>query len=241
MPLYLIPTPISEYFSVEIITAEIRQAVSTTRHYAVEDLRTARRFLKLIDRTIDIDSLTFFDISKNSTQLIEQDIVSILQSGQNVGIMSEAGVPCIADPGSHLVLAAHNANMKVEPLIGPSSILLALMGSGLNGQRFEFHGYLPVKSLDRRKCLQNMEKDSAQNNKTQLFIETPYRNTPLFQDILNVCKASTLLSLAIDLTGNSRFIKTMSIEQWRKNKLETTFDDDQLHKKPAIFAMYVQK
>ena len=232
--LYLIPTPISEEFALEIISPEIRKAVASIRHYALEDIRTARRFLKLIDKAIDIDNITFFNISKNLTPLDEQNIITALNNGNHVGVMSEAGVPCVADPGSNVVLAAHNANIKVEPLIGPSSILLALMGSGLNGQRFEFHGYLPVKSHERRKSIHNLEKDSALNIKTQIFIETPYRNTSMFQDILQVCQPATLLTVAIDLTGNNQVLKTMTIEDWRQDKLE-------FPKKPAIFALFVQK
>jgi 16S rRNA (cytidine1402-2'-O)-methyltransferase len=228
--LFLIPTPISEEFTIEIITVEIRNVVSTTSFYAVENIRTARRFLKLVNKNTDIDKITFFYISKELTVQDEKQIIGILNAGNNIGVMSEAGTPGIADPGAEIAKIAHRINAKIVPLIGPSSIMLALTGSGLNGQKFEFHGYLPIKSLDRQKYIRNLEKDSAKNNKTQLFIETPYRNAQMFRDILQTCHTETMLLVAVDLTGKNQILKTKSILEWRKTEFE-------FMKKPAIFGI----
>jgi 16S rRNA (cytidine1402-2'-O)-methyltransferase len=142
--------------------------------------------------------------------------------------MSEAGIPCVADPGFQIVNLAHQMGIKVKPLIGPSSILLALMGSGFNGQRFVFHGYLPIDRNERRKAILNIENQATKKNQTQIFIETPYRNNKLVADILSFCAENTLLCIASDITGENEFIKTLSIGQWRKTKID-------LHKKPTVF------
>ena len=228
--LYLIPTPISEEEIIETTTSETKNLLPRIKYYAVENVRTARRFLKSVDKSIDIDALTFFVIAtKNNTQE-EARIIKLLKDGHDIGLMSEAGVPGVADPGSFVVLAAHNANIKVMPLIGASSILLLLMGSGLNGQRFAFHGYLPVKPIERQKTLKQLEKESAVYNQTQIFIETPYRNKHMFDDIIKTCSNNTLVTLGFDLTGKEQILKTSTVETWKKEKIE-------FQKKPAIFAL----
>ncbi|HOG19054.1 MAG TPA: SAM-dependent methyltransferase [Salinivirgaceae bacterium] len=232
--LYLIPTPISEDAVINSLTGDIVQVLHKTQHYAVENIRTARRFIKSVDRNINIDGLTFYEIGKNSVESEKSKIIDVLISGKNVGIMSEAGAPGVADPGSDIVLAAHRAEIPVMPLVGASSILLALMGSGLNGQKFAFHGYLPIKQNERQKSIKLLEKESYNFSQSQLFIETPYRNKAIFDDLIKTCSPQTLLTVAIDLTGKEQFLETKSIQAWRSEKIV-------FPKKPAIFVLSALK
>ncbi|HPW65913.1 MAG TPA: SAM-dependent methyltransferase [Salinivirgaceae bacterium] len=232
--LYLIPTPISEDAVVDSLTSDIAQVLHKTQHYAVENIRTARRFIKSIDRNINIDELTFYEIGKNSAETEKSNIIDVLISGKNVGIMSEAGAPGVADPGSDIVLAAHKANITVMPLVGASSILLALMGSGLNGQKFAFHGYLPIKQNERQKSIKQLEKESYNLSQSQLFIETPYRNKAIFDDLIKICSSQTLLTVAVDLTGREQILETKSIQAWKSSKIV-------FPKKPAIFVLLALK
>lgn len=231
--LYLIPTPISDEAVISTETADIRSVVAEIRYFAVENIRTARRFIRSIDKSINIDELIFFDIGKNVADNVKEIITEQIKSGNDVGLMSEAGVPCIADPGSEIVLAAHMANIEVIPLVGVSSIFLALMGSGLNGQKFMFNGYLPINKHERQKTIKNLEKASGLNRQTQIFIETPYRNSALFQDLIKVCMPNTLLTIAIDLTSKSQILKTRTILNWQNEGCE-------FQKQPAIFALQAQ-
>lgn len=231
--LYLIPTPISDEAVISTETADIRSVVAKIRYFAVENIRTARRFIRSIDKSINIDELIFFDIGKNVADNVKEIITEQIKSGNDVGLMSEAGVPCIADPGSEIVLAAHMANIEVIPLVGVSSIFLALMGSGLNGQKFMFNGYLPINKHERQKTIKNLEKASGLNRQTQIFIETPYRNSALFQDLIKVCMPNTLLTIAIDLTSKSQILKTRTILNWQNEGCE-------FQKQPAIFALQAQ-
>lgn len=231
--LYLIPTPISDEAVISTETADIRSVVAKIRYFAVENIRTARRFIRSIDKSINIDELIFFDIGKNVADNVKEIITEQIKSGNDVGLMSEAGVPCIADPGSEIVLAAHMANIEVIPLVGVSSIFLALMGSGLNGQKFMFNGYLPINKHERQKTIKNLEKASGLNRQTQIFIETPYRNSALFQDLIRVCMPNTLLTIAIDLTSKSQILKTRTILNWQNEGCE-------FQKQPAIFALQAQ-
>ncbi|MDD2563772.1 MAG: SAM-dependent methyltransferase [Salinivirgaceae bacterium] len=232
--LYLIPTPISDEETIETITADTKQLLPQLKYYVVENIRTARRFLKSVDKSIDINRITFFEIGKNVNAIEEERIVKLLKDGNNIGLMSEAGVPGVADPGSVIVMAAHNADVKVMPLVGASSILLLLMASGLNGQRFAFHGYLPVKPMDRQRTLKEIERESSLYNQTQIFIETPYRNQHMFNDIVKTCSNGTLLTLGYDITGKEQILKTKTVESWKKEKIE-------FQKKPAIFALLAHK
>jgi 16S rRNA (cytidine1402-2'-O)-methyltransferase len=232
--LYLIPIPISEEPVIETITKDVADKVKEIQYFAVENIRTARRFIKSVDRNINIDSISFFEINPKISETDKQKIVQALQSGKDVGVMSEAGAPGIADPGSDVVLAVHLAGISVMPLIGASSIMLALMGSGLNGQRFAFQGYLPVKAQERQKALKQLERESAQWNQTQIFIETPYRNQHMFDEIIKTCNSGTLVTIAMDLTGKEQLLKTKTIEAWKREKLE-------FPKKPAIFALLAFK
>ncbi len=230
--LYLIPAPLGDDTPIEaVIPAGTLEHLRATRHFVVEELRTARRYLSKAGVGVPIDTLTFFELNEHTP--LEQDILPYLQpalNGYSVGLISEAGVPAVADPGGRLVLLAHQYNIEVVPLTGPSSLLLALMASGLNGQRFAFAGYLPVKSPERQQALRGLEKRSATEQQTQLFIETPYRNEALLADILNACKPNTFLCIAADITQPTAFIKTMTVAAWKK----TTPD---IRKKPCIFLL----
>ncbi len=227
--LYLIPTVLSAdaLFS---LPAYITDTVRQLRFFFVEDERTARRFMKALDRSIDIDSLQIHPMNKQNppdTALVRK----LLQEGHSIGVISEAGCPAVADPGNIIVQAAHQVQAAVVPMVGPNSMLLALMASGMNGQNFQFVGYLPIKNLERMQAIKELEATSAQKKQTQLFIETPYRNNPLLRDILQHANDSTLLCVAADLTGPTEFIRTQTIAQWKK-------DNQDFHKRPAIFLLY---
>jgi len=225
---YLIPTVLDEA-AVETIPAYVLDAIKHCQVFFVEDERTTRRYFKKIWKEMVIDDYTWVTIEKrseNSTPAFN----GLLQQGKNIGIVSEAGCPGIADPGQRLVKAAHEAGASVKPLVGPNSILLALMASGLNGQQFQFVGYLPVEASERDKRIRALEDESARKNCTQIFIETPYRNNVLLEAIVKVCKPGSRLCIAAGLTGAAEFIKTKTISDWKRNLPD-------LHKKPAIFCL----
>ncbi len=194
----------------------------------VENLRTARRFLKKVDRTINIDALAFCEIGKNANPTEVAVFFEEYAKQQDIGILSEAGCPGVADPGAGIVAMAHKQNIKVIPLVGASSILLSLMGSGFNGQSFVFHGYLPVQKGERVKTLKCLETDVRNKKQTQIFIETPFRNRQLLEAILETCHKNTQLCIACNLTGEDEFIATKTIQQWKKQLPD-------LHKKPTVF------
>jgi 16S rRNA (cytidine1402-2'-O)-methyltransferase len=226
--IYLIPSVIAEG-AFEAIPVYIIQAVKDCQVIFAEDERTARRFLKSIYKEIVIDDYEWFTIHKTE---IEQ--VTILKQKineqKNIAIISEAGCPGVADPGQLLVRAAQQMNVIIKPLVGPSSILLALMASGLNGQQFQFNGYLPIESHERLTRIKELEEESGKKKCTQIFIETPYRNNQIIEAILKICKPGTQLCIAAELTSSKEFIKTKSIEEWRKEKVD-------MHKKPVIFLL----
>lgn len=230
--LYLIPAPLGDETPVEaVIPAGTLETLRGIRHFVVEELRTARRYLSKAGIGVPIDTLTFFELNEHTPA--EQDISSYLQAaleGHDVGLLSEAGVPAVADPGARLVLLAHQKNIEVVPLTGPSSLLLALMASGLNGQHFAFAGYLPVKGPERQQRLRFLEKRSAAEHQTQLFIEAPYRNEALLADIIAACRPDSLLCIASNLTQPDALIKTLPVAAWKK----TTVD---IRKKPCIFLL----
>lgn len=199
------------------------------RHYFVENARTARRFLRALHKDLVLEQIEMSEIDKHSgpdTSLLRR----WLKEGHNIGVMSEAGCPAIADPGSVLVAAAHEMGAKVQPLTGPSSIILALMASGLNGQSFAFHGYLPVKEPARSKRIKELEATSARDKQTQIFIETPYRNNPLLADLLKACHPATKICVAQDISGPSELITTRTSQAWKQNL-------PQLEKVPAVFLL----
>ena len=205
--------------------------INNIDEYIVEDERSARRFLKKSGINKSLPEIIFHSLNKHSKTEEVNSYLNAIESGKNIGVISEAGCPGIADPGAEIVLMAHKKNIKVIPLVGPSSILLALMASGFNGQHFTFHGYLPKEQKERIKKLKDLENAAFQKNETQLFIETPFRNQHLLEDIINTCRASTLLCIACDITLPGEFIQTKSIHEW-KNKLP------EINKRPAIFLIY---
>lgn len=228
--LYLVPNVLSEGDWRSVLPAGIQLVVSETRYFIVEDVRTARRFLKQVNREIDIDTLTFFELNKYTQPADMPMFLKPAEEGHDIAVISEAGCPGIADPGADVVRIAHQKGIKVVPLVGPSSILLALMASGLNGQNFAFNGYLPVKPNDRVKAIQALERKIKSENQTQIFIETPYRNNQLAGDLIKFCSPATQLCIAADLTGEKEFVVTKSIQQWKSGIPE-------LHKIPVIFLL----
>jgi len=197
------------------------------KHFLVERARTSRRYIKLTDPPYSISDLNILEFSEEGLEL--QEVINWLKAGLDVGVISESGMPGIADPGSNITILAHQNNLKVCSLVGPSSIFLALSSSGLNGQNFCFHGYLPIKENELKKKVNLIEQRVYKNKETQIFIETPYRNNRLFNSLLKNLKDQTLLCVAVDLTSNTEFVKTMSIASWKKKPIIT------IEKVPAIF------
>jgi 16S rRNA (cytidine1402-2'-O)-methyltransferase len=225
---YLIPVPIADG-ALDTLAPEVKKHIAHIRHYYVENLRTARRFLKAVEPATIIDSLHFTEI-KELKSIDNQQFTNTIKSGSDIGIMSEAGCPGIADPGAELVALAHKIGAKVVPLTGPNSIVLALMASGLNGQSFCFHGYLPIKEPARSSKIHELEQRSAKEKQTQIFIETPYRNNTLLEELLRHCKETTLLCIAQNITSETEFIRTLTVSAWKKNK-------PVLEKAPAVFLL----
>ncbi|MFZ6025014.1 MAG: SAM-dependent methyltransferase [Bacteroidota bacterium] len=226
---YLIPTVLHEE-ALATIPAYVLDAVKDCSVFFVEQEKTARRFLKKLWREMIIDDYQWFAIHKAEAEVRSQ-FVQILKEGKNIGIISEAGCPGIADPGQLLVEAAQAIKAVVKPLVGPSSILLALMASGMNGQCFQFHGYLPIDAIERKKKIKELETDSYKRNCTQLFIETPYRNNALINDLLQACKQETKLCIAVDITAVNESIQTKTIQEWKKQPVD-------IHKRLALFLLH---
>jgi 16S rRNA (cytidine1402-2'-O)-methyltransferase len=229
--LILIPTLLGDSAVEDVLPANLTNVVRGISHFIVEDLRTARRFLKKVDRSIDIDSLSFFELNEHTPV---EEIPAMLQpllKGQDTGLMSEAGTPCVADPGAIIVTMAHEKNICVIPLSGPSSITLALMASGFNGQNFVFHGYLPVETKKRHSKLKQIEQDAYRLDQTQIFIETPYRNMQMFESIVKSCLPETRLCIAAMLTTADEMVRSMPLSRWKK-------EPPAIHKQPAVFLIY---
>ena len=233
MPLgkvYLIPNVLHEdAIALNAVPAYVLAAIKDCSVFFTENEKTARRYFKKLWKEMPIDNYQWFAMHK-AEEDVKQNFVEQLQMGANIGIVSDAGCPGIADPGQILVNAAQQLGAKVQPLAGPNSIILALMASGLNGQQFQFNGYLPVENLERKKALRHLEEDSQKRNCTQIFIETPYRNQTLLNEILTVCKSATKLCIAVDITAASESIQTKTVAQWEKAILH-------LQKRPAIFLL----
>lgn len=225
---FLIPAPLEEE-SLHAVPAYVLDAIKQCTVLFVENERTARRYLKKLDKTIVIDDYAWYSIHK-AEQEVKQAFIQQIKAGKTIGIISEAGCPGIADPGQVLIEAAHQHGATVKPLVGPSSILLALMGSGMNGQQFAFVGYLPIDEPQRKKKLQQLEEYSAKQQSTQVFIETPYRNNQLLETILKTCKPTTRICVAANLTAANESIVTKTVADWKKEKPE-------LHKQPVIFCL----
>ncbi len=226
--LYLVPNTLGNPDTTETIPEGIKGRVNDISLFIVENLRNARRYLKSLNREINIDSLTFFELNEHTRAEEIPSFLDQVEQGLDAAIISEAGVPGVADPGAAVVRVAHEKGIRVVPLTGPSSILLALMASGLNGQSFCFHGYLPVKRPERIRKIKEIEQIAIRRGETQMFIEAPYRNDAMLADILDSCKPSTLLCIAADITLESEFIHTMTTEAWKKKK-------PALHKRPVLF------
>ncbi|TCD02959.1 SAM-dependent methyltransferase [Pedobacter psychroterrae] len=229
--LFLIPVPLSDNSAHKSFTAYLGDTINSIGTYIVENEKTARKFLKEAGIKIPQSDLVIHDYGKHKRNDSMVPYFKELMTGKDVGLMSEAGCPGIADPGAEVVLEAHKRGIKVVPLVGPSSILLALMASGFNGQSFTFNGYLPIDKAERGKRIKELEQIAEKNKQTQLFIETPFRNNHLFEDVLKNTAAQTLLCVATNLTGEDEYVKTMSIGQWRQERID-------LHKKPTIFLLY---
>ncbi|MEO6814942.1 MAG: SAM-dependent methyltransferase [Ginsengibacter sp.] len=226
--IYLIPSFLSEN-AIETIPNYVLNAVKNCSVIFAENERTARRFLKVMDREIVIDHFEWFAIHKAEAEQIKI-FKQKINEGKNIAIISEAGCPGVADPGQILVNEAQKLNQEIKPLVGPNSILLALMASGLNGQNFCFHGYLPIDNFERIKKIKELEEESLKKKCTQIFIETPFRNNKIIETILQNCKPSTQFCIASELTSSNEWIKTKTIAEWRKEKID-------LHKKPVIYLL----
>ncbi|MEE2699925.1 MAG: SAM-dependent methyltransferase [Bacteroidota bacterium] len=228
--LYLIPSLLGDIESTNFFPILIVNHIKDINIFIVENVRSARRFIKKVDKQKEIDDCTFYTYGKHDEINLEADFLPHILKGEDVGIISEAGLPCIADPGSAIVEYAHDFNIDVVPLVGPSSIFLALMASGLNGQNFVFHGYLPIDKKERERKIKQMENQSRKLNQTQIFMETPYRNHQLLDSILKHCSKSARLCIATNITLPSEKINTMAIEEWKQMHFN-------IHKKPTIFLL----
>jgi 16S rRNA (cytidine1402-2'-O)-methyltransferase len=231
--LYLLPTPLADGTAPQVLPPQVVTAVARLPYFLVENLRTARRFVKEVASHRVIEEIRFELIDKDSTPAqVRAALEPLLKQGIEAGVLSEAGCPGIADPGAALAQEAHRLGLSVRPLVGPSSILLALMGSGLNGQRFAFHGYLPIEKGPRIAAIKQLEKESAQRDQSQLFIETPYRNDQLLADLLTHLGPGTRLCVAADLTAPTEYLRTLPLADWRRLP-----ELPKLHKRPAVFAL----
>ena len=229
--LYLLPVTLGDTELNTVLPAYNIEIIQGIKHFIVEDVRSARRFLKKVDREFDIDSLSFYPLNKHTSAEDISGYLEPLLAGQSMGVSSEAGCPAVADPGADVVAIAQRKNLKVVPLVGPSSIILSVMGSGFNGQSFAFHGYLPIEPGERVKRIKQLEQRIYSENQTQLFIETPYRNHKMVDDLLQNCRPQTKLCIAANLTCEGEYIKTRAISEW-KGKVPD------LSKIPCIFLLY---
>jgi 16S rRNA (cytidine1402-2'-O)-methyltransferase len=214
--LYLIPVTLGETSVEQVLPAYNKEIIMQVKFFIVENIRSARRFLKKVDNSINIDELTFYELNKHTRPEQIENYLDPMTNGFHVGIISEAGCPAIADPGSDIVAIAQRKGYKVVPLVGPSSILLSLMASGFNGQSFAFHGYLPIDGTERIKKIKQLENLIHHEHQTQIFIETPYRNQKLAEDITRHCSPSTMLCIAMNITCENEYIRTLPVKQWTK-------------------------
>lgn len=229
--LYLIPTPIADNTEMEVTTNQVRAALAGIQYFLVENVRTARRFLSSLKIYPSIEELQFSVLDKDTIESDLPDLLSPLSDGNDMGILSEAGAPAIADPGSLAVGYAHQHDIRVVPLVGSSAIMLALMASGLNGQVFAFHGYLPIPVKEAAMCIRALEQVSRATNQTQIVMDTPYRNGPMLERLLKHLHPGTHLCVALDITGSNEWVFTASVSHWRKNKRS-------LPKLPCLFLFH---
>lgn len=229
--LYLLPVTLGDTVIDAVLPAYNGEVIRAIRHFIVEDVRSARRFLKKVDREIDIDALTFYPLNKHTSPEAISGYLKPLLAGESMGVISEAGCPAVADPGADVVAIAQRKNLKVVPLVGPSSIILSVMASGFNGQSFAFHGYLPIEPAERAKRLKQLEQRIYNEQQTQLFIETPYRNNKMVEDILHNCRPQTRLCIAANITCEGEYIRTKTVKEWQGHTPD-------LSKIPCIFLLY---
>ena len=228
--LYLIPSPLGENNPAEVIPGPVLESLAGFKTFVVEEVRTARRYLSKAGLKGKIGELQFFELNEHTDQATIEGYLKLFDGDNDVALISEAGLPAVADPGAQLVALAHRHGIEVVPAVGPSSLMLALMASGLNGQSFAFCGYIPAKTDERRSKLRTLEKVSAQLKQTQIIIETPYRNDSMFADMLAVCGASTRICVAANITMPDAFIKTKKVSEWKKEGLV-------IGKRPCVFLL----
>lgn len=230
--LYLIPTTLGDFDSIQNTLPSFNQEIThRLRHFVVEHVRTARRFLSKTRHPDLIESLTFYELGKHTPPIQIASYLDVVMQGQDMGLLSEAGTPCVADPGASIVQLAHEKGIEVIPLVGPNSIILALMASGFNGQNFAFHGYLPVDKSDLSRKIKDIEAATRNHNQTQIFIETPFRNKQFLSTLISTCSQSMRLCVAINLTLPEQKIISKTIKEWKKTQID-------IHKKPAVFLLY---
>lgn len=231
--LYLIPVTLGETAVEKVLPSYNHDIIVGIKNFIVENIRSARRFLKSVDKSIDIDELTFYELNEHTDlNLIGNYLEALEKRKLPMGVISEAGCPAVADPGAQVVEMAQKKNLKVVPLVGPSSMIMAVMGSGFNGQSFAFNGYLPVKPTDRSNKLRQLEARAWKEDQTQLFIEAPYRNLKMLESILSACRKDTRLCIAAGITTDAEFIKTKTVAEWKKSPAPD------INKVPAIFLIY---
>lgn len=229
--LYLLPVTLGDTPVEKVLPSYNKEVILQIRHFIVEDIRSARRFLKKVDSSVDIDSLTFFELNKHTRPEAISGYLQPLVEGHSMGVISEAGCPAVADPGADVVAIAQRKGLRVVPLVGPSSIILSVMGAGFNGQNFAFNGYLPIDPSERARRLKELENRAYVENQTQLFIETPYRNRKLLEEILHICRPQTRLCIAANITCGGEYIRTRTVKEWKGHLPE-------LDKIPCIFLIY---
>lgn len=229
--LYLIPTTMGDCDPMDVLPQTIKRSIDFIDHYIVENEKTARKSIKIVQPEKKQSELLLFTLNKHTENKEHLAMIQPLLKGKNMGLMSEAGCPGVADPGAVIIKIAHDKGIQVIPLVGPSSILLALMASGMNGQSFTFNGYLPIEKDEKKSTLKFLEKLSFDKNQSQIFIETPYRNNKLLEDLIQVLHPETYLCVAADITLPTEYIKTKKINAWKKEKVD-------LHKRPTIFIIH---
>jgi 16S rRNA (cytidine1402-2'-O)-methyltransferase len=229
--LYLLPTTLGDNEPMEVLPFLVKEMIEKLDYFIVENEKTARKFIKRIAPEKSQPSLKLFSLDKYADQLEVSTYLDVCAKGISMGLLSEAGVPAIADPGAEIVKLAHQKNIRVIPLVGPSSIILAMMASGFNGQNFAFNGYLPIEASERKEAIKSLEKLSKEKNQSQIFIETPYRNEKLFNDLKSTLSPTSKLCVACDITLSSEYIKTLEIKDWKN-------EHPDLNKRPTIFIIH---
>jgi len=228
--LFLIPNLLAPNTQRQVLTEYVLETIKSISHFIVEDVRNARRYISSLRLGLKIEDLHFYEIGKHSSFENLEKVLKLLEKGENVGLISEAGCPAVADPGAMVVAWCQQKDIRVVPMVGASSILLALIASGLNGQNFAFQGYLPIDKKEREEKIKYLEKLATEKKQTQIFIETPFRNDSLLESLLQTCQSHTLLCIAANITAPDEWIKTKSIDYWRKNK-------PTLQKIPCVFLL----